>query len=46
MQAIFDEGILKAFLPVSSGINEHMFRRQDLDQFLADMLGEAPERPR
>jgi hypothetical protein len=42
MQAIFDEGILKPFLPVSSGVNEHMFRRRDLDQFLADMLGEAP----
>lgn len=42
MHAIFDEGILKPFLAVSTGVNEHMFRRRDLDQFLANLLGDAP----
>lgn len=42
MHAIFDDGILKPFLAVSSGVNEHMFRRRDLDGFLSRLTGDAP----
>jgi hypothetical protein len=43
MHALFDEGILRPFLHVSDGVSEHMFRKRDLDAFIAELAADAPK---
>lgn len=42
MQTLFEAGVIKPFLPVSRGVAEHILRKRDLDDFLKQMIGDAP----
>ncbi|ABE37268.1 hypothetical protein RPD_0028 [Rhodopseudomonas palustris BisB5] len=42
MDALLQSGVLKAFLSVSTGVAEHIFRRRDLDAFMTSLVGGAP----
>lgn len=42
MERLYQAGILKPFLDISTGVAEHVFRKRDLEAFVASLSGAAP----